>query len=479
MAPKPIDNLLNAFRRKKVSPTETIGHPGVGVFGGYVDNGESNASLGTRSEQHKTYSEILANASIVAAGVRYFLNLVSKAEWSFVPSDADTSGEYAQRLYEMLTKDPDTPWHRIVRRAAMYRFYGFSLQEWTAKRREDGIITFQDIAPRAQLTINRWDMATDGSILGVIQTNPQNSQETYLPRGKLIYLVDDTLSDSPEGLGLFRHLVAPAQRLLRYEQLEGIGYEVDLKGIPIARVPIKELQKAVEAGEISQAQATAAQNVMKDFIENHVKTRKLGLLLDSMTYETKDEAGRPSNVPKWDLELLKGDSTSFADMARAIDRINRELARILGVEQLMLGDGQGGSYALSEDKTNSFFLLVDGALTEITEAVEKDIIDPIWTLNGWPDEMKPKASTEAVRHTDVQEVASALRDMATAGAVLDPRDPVVDEVRELMGVERRPQELLDDIEEEMSLLRDSTLQDPKPTGPGADPDEIEEDDDDE
>ena len=60
-------------------------------------------------------------------------------------------------------------WARIVRRAAMYRFYGFSIQEWTAKRRPDGLLTLADVAPRSQMTIERWDMLTDGSIQGVVQ----------------------------------------------------------------------------------------------------------------------------------------------------------------------------------------------------------------------------------------------------------------------------------------------------------------------
>jgi hypothetical protein len=433
--PKPLDAFISRLRRK-VRPTETLGAPGVAIYGGYIQEEEKNANLQSREERYKTFSEILANTSIVAAGTRYFLNLIAKAEWSFKPSDADTDGHFAILAEEMLTSDPVTPWHRIVRRAAMYRFYGFSIQEWTARRRPDGLLTLADVAPRAQLTIERWDMDDDGFIRGVAQRSPQTSKEIYLPRQKLLYLVDDTLSDSPEGLGLFRHIVAPAQRLARYEQLEGFGFETDLRGVPIGRGPFTELARMVAAGELSEAQRVTIEAPMRDFIKNHVKTAKLGLLLDSMTYESKDEAGKASSMRQWDVGLMKGSATSFKENASAIERLNREIARILGAEQLMLGSDGKGSLALSGDKTNSFFLLIDGALDEVREAVVTDLLGTLWTLNGWPEEMKPMVSTEAVRHSDVEQIASTLRDLATAGAVLDPEDPVVSEIRDLMGVVR-------------------------------------------
>ncbi len=433
---RPLEQFMSLFRRTNVSPTRTLGVPGSAIFGGFVQNNEKNPNLSVHGERYKTYSEILANTSIVAAGVRYFLNLVTKVRWNFMPSDADTDGRFAELAERMLTEDPATPWHRIVRRAAMYRFYGFSIQEWTAERGEDGFLTFADVAPRAQVTIERWDADVEGKILGVLQRSPQDSRDIYIPREKVMYIVDDTLSDTPDGLGLFRHLVAPAQRLSRYEQLEGFGFETDLRGIPIGRGPFSELAEAVRGGSISESQRVAIEAPLRAFIKDHVKSANLGMLLDSITYQSQDESGRPSPNKQWDVEILKGSATSFSENAAAIERLNREMARILGVEQLMLGSDSAGSFAMSKDKTNSFFLSVDSSLTELRAAVKDDLLDTIWELNGWPDEMKPTLTTDAVRFTDVEEVAATLRDMATAGAPLDPEDPVIDDVRDLMGVSK-------------------------------------------
>ena len=430
-----LDNLLSRFRPQRVKPTETLGVPGTAIYGGYVVERERSPDLASHDARYRTYADILASTSIVAAGVRYFVNLVGGAAWSFTPSEDDFDGWYAGRAEAMLTRDPATPWHRIVRRAAMYRFYGFSVQEWTAGRRADGLLTFADVAPRAQSTIERWDVGPTGVMLGAIQESPQTRREIYLPREKLLYLVDDTLSDSPEGLGLFRHLVSPAKRLERYEQLEGFGFETDLRGIPVVRLPLTLLNQQTKEGELSESQRTQMIAPFQQFAENHIRNPKLGLLLDSMTYETKDQAERPSNVPLWNVELLTGSATSFAENAAAIERLNRELARILGVEQLLLGAGQG-SYALSQDKTHQFYLLAEGALTEIREAVERDLLRALWRLNGWDAALMPEIRTEAVQYRDIQQIGATLRDLATAGAVLDPGDPAIAEVRALMGLSR-------------------------------------------
>ena len=421
-------------RRRRASPTETVGVPGVPIYGGYAQERETNRELASHEARYRVYANILSNTSIVASGVRYFANLLGKANWTFTPSEADADGFYAKLAEAMLTGDPETPWHRVVRRAGMYRFYGFSVQEWTARRRkDDGLMTLADIEARSQTTIRRWHRE-DGKLLGAIQEDPQSYRSLYLPRDKVLYLVDDTLSDSPEGFGLFRHLVEPAKRLQRYEYLEGIGFELDLRGVPRALVPLQELYELVNEGRLTEAQMEAMIAPIRQFLADHVRSPKQGLMMDSMAYQGQAEAARPSNIRKWELELLKGGSTGFAENAAAIERLNRELARILGVEQLLLGADSKGSYSLSRDKTHQFYLLVDGALTEIREAVEKDLVSTLWRLNGWPDEMKPKVATEAVRFTDVEAIAKILRDMATAGVVLEPDDPAIIELFAMLGL---------------------------------------------
>ena len=170
-------------RRTRVRPTKTEGTIGVPIYGGYIVTQEKHPSLATPDQRYRTYSDLLANTSIAAAGVRYFLNLIGGTQWQFLPAvEGDTQAqEYADLATQMLTEDPATPWHRVTRRMSMYRFWGFSIQEWTAIKRDDGRMTFADIEPRAQRTIERWDVDDAGKLYGVVQRAPQTRRDIYLP----------------------------------------------------------------------------------------------------------------------------------------------------------------------------------------------------------------------------------------------------------------------------------------------------------
>ncbi len=457
------------------NPFESVGAPGTAIYGGFPISKEKDVELQGQT-RYTTYSNMLANTSIVAAGVRFFLNLVAKAAWTVEPVDDSPEAEQIAENVQMIMEDMITPWHRVVRRGAMYCFWGFSIQEWTAKRRDDGLVGYLDIESRAQVTIERWDVEDTGTIFGVLQRNPQTQEEIYIPRAKLIYLVDDTLNDSPEGLGLFRHLVKTARRLERYELLEAWGFETDLRGVPVARGPFTQLAAMQTSGKLTAAQVAALKAPMLEFIESHNRTPEMGMLLDSMPYQTTDERSTPSGVRQWDVELLQGSPTSAAEVAAAIERLNREMARVLGVESLLLGSGSTGSFALSRDKSVSFGLIVDSCLKEMKETFEKDFLDPLWQLNGWDEALKPSFKIEKVQYRDIEEITSALQQMAQAGAPLVLNDPAINELRGLLGLSEQPEQE----EADLSLLGgdpfSEELPDPKKQETPNDPAELDEDD---
>lgn len=423
---------------KKPSPYASIGAPGFAIFGGFIVEAEKDARL-TGKQKFTTYANMLANTTIVAAGVRFFLNLVSKAQWKVEPADDSEQAEEIAETINDIMNDMTTPWHRVVRRAAMFRFYGFSLQEWTAKRREDGAIGFMDIEPRPQKTIERWDTDESGTVLGVIQRSPQTQMELYLPRGKLIYLVDDSLDDSPEGLGLFRHLAKRAVTLDRYEILEAWGFERDLRGVPVGRGPLAAMAEKVTAGTLTAEQVRALREPIETFLRNALRGKDTALFLDSATYKSTGEQQTPSNIPQWSVELLQGGTNSQPDMARAIERLNREMARVLGVEHLLLGSDSAGSFALSKDKTQSFGLIVSSTLQEIKETMEADFMIPLFELNGWDAALMPTLKVEQIQYRDIEQVTTAIKDMAAAGATLMPDDPAINEVRDLLGLSHAPE----------------------------------------
>ena len=432
--------LFNGFGRFKrtVPATTEEGTTGAYETGGYLVTEEKNPAL-RGGEKWRTYGNLLANVAIVAAGTRAFLNLLGKSAWTLIPAEMDseadaTRAKEAADLVDGVLNDMRRPWSRVVRRSGMYRFYGFSIQEWTAKRRPDGTIGLLDVAPRPAATIERWKLDPAGNVEGLTQKHPKTQEEHFLPRGKVVHIVDDAISDSPEGVGLFRHLVASNQRMARYQLLEAYGFETDLKGIPIARIPYGVLAKRVKDGDLSEAERLAIVKPVEDFVAQHIKNPALGLGLDSAPYRDMGPNLTPSGTLEWDIQLLQGSPTSAAEVAKAIERLTRDMAIVLGVQGLLLGGTGTGSLALGRVFADQFALIVDSALSELAESYQQDLIPVILRLNGIPEELAPTFKTEQVQHRDIEQVTTSLRDLADAGFILAPDDPIINEILGMLGL---------------------------------------------
>lgn len=424
--------------RTRVTPMREMGTAGFRIYSGYVDHAERDAGL-KGDQRWRTFADIATNTSIVAAGVRLFLELVASVEWSTEAAEDVAGADEAAEFVERAMDDLATGWSRLIRRLCLYRFHGFVTHEWIAIRRGDGAINFRDIEVRPVETIERWDVDEFGAILGVWQESPQTLREHYIPRGKLVYLVDDTLTDNPEGLGLFRHLAEPAARLKRYLNLEKIGFERDFRGLPVGRAPLLELQQAVREGKLTAEESNVLVESLYKFVRMQMKAEDSSIVLDSAPYKAATDTGVAwSSTPKWGVDLITGQTNGLEEAGAAINRINRELARIIGVEQIMLGEGSG-SRSLSEDKSRNLYMIANAVLRDLAEALNRDFVGPLWRLNGFPDEARPKLRPATIDPRSAGEIAATLRDMATAGAVLQPDDPAIDEVREIMGLSGQPE----------------------------------------
>lgn len=455
---KLLDRMRNAFlpARDTAKPFKEQGVAGYVVMGGVIQSPETNHQL-IGPQRYRTAADLISNISIIAASLRYSLNLMARPAWKCDPPNDTAEAKAAAEFMEEVLQGTDTNWTRIVRRSAMYRFHGFGISEWVAKKRDDGKIGVQSIEQRPQHTIERWDIDENGGVKGVWQRDPITSRELYLPRAKLIYLVDDMLTDRPDGMGAFRHLVEPANRLKRYLKLEGMGFQRDLTGIPIGRVPLHKINDLVQTGKITQEQADAMIEGIRDFVSLESKTDTTGLILDSKTYLTKTDSGENvSAIAEWGIELLTGEQSSLDKLGEAIRRLEFDMALIMGTSSLLTGREGQGSRALSEDQSRNLYLTVNSTLGDMAEAMTRDLVDPIWAMNGLSDDVKPKLKVEDAAFKDVEQIANVLSKMAAAGAILAPDDPAINDLRNLLGVsEAEPMDA-----EQLALLRGKPLEKP-------------------
>jgi hypothetical protein len=163
-------------------PSRTASRASAGFSSRAATSGpRENAAVAGPNRWH-TAQDLLTNISIIAASVRYSLNLISRPAWRADPPSDKPEAKAMAEFVEEVINGVDTSWSRIVRRSAIYRYHGFNLQEWVAKKRDDGKIGIQSIEPRPVHTVRKWDLDDNGGVLGVVQASPQTGQEIYLPR---------------------------------------------------------------------------------------------------------------------------------------------------------------------------------------------------------------------------------------------------------------------------------------------------------
>jgi len=429
------------FSGKPKKPTEPSGGDGISTYGGVLPDGETHRDL-AGGRKWTTYANAV-NTAIVATGVRYFGNLLAGTEWHAEPNPA--GGKDAERAAQIVTDgllqaQMSRPWSAIVRKAAMYRFYGFSLHEWIVRRRDsDGLWVFADIAHRPQDSIDRWDKPDEQTSWRAVSQLTRGGNRYVIPRNRLFYCFDDTLTDSPDGSGLLRHVVELVRRLNVLEGLEGFGFETDLRGMPMGRAPIAELR--AQAGTEDEAQIRAyvdrkTKNI-RDKLENIIKSpEKLQwLLLDSSTYKGADQT--VTAVQKWAFELLKGDATGLADVNVVIGRLQFEIARVFGIDFALVG-ADGGSYALHEDKTSMFATTLQATLSEISAFATNDLARVLVAFNGLdPETCTPRLVAEPISTDAIEVVTRALMNLSSAGLRAD--DPARNVIRKRLRLPPEPE----------------------------------------
>jgi hypothetical protein len=238
------------------------------------------------------------------------------------------------------------------------------------------------------------------------------------------------------------------KRLRQFHTLEAWGFDQNLKGIPIVKAPLIALAMAVKRGDITQAQHDGILAPLKELIDVHSRNPEMGLMIDSQTWQSSDEAMRPSGMPQFDVGLLDGGTYSLEEIAAAIIRINQEIARLLGIEHLLLGSDGVGSLALAKDKSDNFALMVDSTLREIKVTMNRDYLGPLWEVNGWPEDLKPTLEHEKITNRDIARIGDALGALVKSGVQFSRHDRAVTEFLELIGFS--PLDKLEDIDPEMA-----------------------------
>jgi len=419
--------------------SETQSKAILGVSGSNVHNGNIRADEFLPELRGKkairTYQQMRDNDATIGAVLYAVEQILRDVDLKVKSADDSEQAKAEANFVEQVLEDMEHTLDDHISEALSFLGYGFSWFEVVYKRREststlnpkkktkfpDGRVGVRKLASRAPWTVSRFDVdQKTGDILGMYQDTGQaySDGKHYIPTKKSLYYRTTVINNDPSGRSILRNAYTSYTYLNNLQSIEAIAVERELAGIPLARIPADYL--APDASPEQKAFLGSLQQILRD-----TKFNEQGyIVLPSDMYPGKD--GEPSNHRLVDIELMSASGNRNIDIDPIIRRYQHDIARSVLSEFLMLGGGSTGSYALSKSKTDLFLRALEAYIQTIVDVLNKQLVEPLWQLNGLDPKLMPKITAGDVAPHDLKELGSYLRNLNGADISLADQPDIVD-----------------------------------------------------
>jgi phage gp29-like protein len=270
---------------------------------------------------------------------------------------------------------------------------------------------------RAQETLQEWMIDERGGIQGMVQIDPSGGGLHRIPIEKALLFRTTTNRNNPEGYSLLRNAYRPWFYKRRIEEIEAVGIERDLAGLPMAFVPPEYLMNTANPAQKAVLQA------ITDIVQNVKRNEQEGIVFPA----AYDEQGNRV----FDLQLLSASGGRQFDTGAVIQRYDQRIAMSLLSDFLLLGSDRVGSFALGTAKIDLWTLAVDSIAKTIAEVVNQYAIPRLLTLNAMRTDKLPYLTYGQVSSVELSDVADYVSKLVGVGAIMP--DPQLEEHLRQLG----------------------------------------------
>lgn len=390
-------------------PTDTptsiyadIGVSGLKRSGGFITEEFVRELYGTRAV--KVYREMSDNSPVVGAILFAISMLMRQApiEWR---ASEEPGGEAGAEFMEAVVKNMDGTWADFIADVMSMLTFGWAWFEIIYRRMDDGKIGLKKLDLRSQESLFQWAFdGDDGPLAGMWQQPPSGRAAVFIPIEKSLLFRTTAYKGNPEGRSILRTAYRPWYFLTRIENIEAIGIERDLCGLPVMRIPADVI---VAGGQAYQDYKRMITRLRRDEQE--------GVVLPSTRDPIKGEY-------LYDLALLSTAGSRQMDTVAVKDGYKRDIAMSVLADFIFLGQKSVGSFALSSDKTELFATAIGGWMDMISEVINTVLIPRLWKLNAFPPETMPTYTPGDLEKPDLEKLGTYLERLSKAGAPLFPDD---------------------------------------------------------
>lgn len=329
--------------------------------------------------------------------------------------DKDEKDKKAKQFLSENMQDMSHTWDDFICNAITFLPYGWSIFEKIYKVRrgdnqnpmlsskfDDGKVGWRKFAFRDQRTLDSWifDEKGNNETLAFVQRDPNSfSPLPPLPLSKSILLRTKPAGGNPEGVSILRNAYRPWFFKKRIEEIEGIGIERDLAGLP-KLTPPEDFDWEDEAN-------ADALNWAKEVITHIRRDEYEGLLMPG---------------PDWTFELVSAPGQRQFDTVDIINRWDKRIALTMLAQFMMLGMERVGSFALVKALADIWFTAIDGYVRSIEATLNQSAVRELFSLNP---EFKgielPKIKGTRINIPDLADLSKML-DVVSKNGLVDLTD---------------------------------------------------------
>lgn len=432
------------------------GISGLKQYDGYIDE-EWHPKLSTWEREYKVYSEMRDNDPIVGAMLHGIESLIRGLDWHVTPANDSPEALEAAKFLEECLDDMTHTWDDFVSEVMTMLVYGFSYFEILYKirggkngdptknsRYNDNRIGWRKFAPRGQETLDRWNIDSDGGIRGMYQSGLPDFTQHFVPIEKSMLFRTRTTRNNPQGRSVLRNAYRSWYFLRRIQEIEAIGIERDLAGLPVMHVPPRILATDADAADVS------LRGDLENLIQQIRRDERAGILMPSET----DPEGRPTGFK---LELLSTGGTRQINTDDVVKRYETRIAMSTFTEFVTLGADGGSSSGLVSNKLKMFQMSLGNLVKNITSVVNRFAVNKLFEMNPeFSQENWPSIGTSPVDTPHLEEMSNFLNRMVMAG-LITPDKQIEDHLRAMSRLPKADPNARDadeDMGQEMGLIEE-------------------------
>lgn len=379
----------------------------------------------------EVFTEMSNNDETIGAILFAIEMLVRQASWMVEPGGSTAKDREAAEFVKSCMDDMQQTWIDTISEILSFLTYGWSFHEIVYKRRmgrtkdnrtsskyDDGLIGWMKLPIRSQETLYQWEYDDQDNLIGMTQMPPPDFGLITIPMNKAMLFRTRSRKDNPEGRSILRTAYRSWYFKRRIQEIEGIGIERDLAGLPVITTP-----EGMDIWDKDDEDMNAIRAGLEAIVKNIRRDSTEGLVLPfGYTFELTSTGG----------------SRQF-DTNSIIARYDTKISQTVLADFIQLGHESVGSFALSSDKTNLFSMAICAFLDIICQTFNSQGIPALIDING--DHFAGVTDYPRLTHGDIEDVdlatvATFIKDMTSIGVII-PDESLEDYVRQLGKLPKR------------------------------------------